>query len=169
LGVQLALHETGRTELNNIASAAHSIRMVLELMPQSTDEDFTHIAGRLQNVPTALEQYWESLLHSQRAGHVAAGRQVRAVSEQAQSWAADGGALSSLTAAAAAAGAADAVLAEVRAGVEAAAEAYRRFASRLNEELLPHAPQQDAVGAELYQLLSRSCTGAAVELEQTDA
>ncbi|GAA4835730.1 DUF885 domain-containing protein [Garicola koreensis] len=169
LGVALAEHETGRTELNNIASAAHSIRMVLELMPQSTDEDFTHISGRLRNVPTALDQYWQSLLHSQQAGHVAAARQVQAVSEQAESWAAHDGALSSLTAAAAAAGVSDQVESDVRAAVAVAAEAYRRFALRLREELLPHAPQHDAVGPELYQLYSRSFTGATLDLEETYA
>lgn len=169
LGAELAEQASGRTELNNIASAAHGIRMVLELMPQSTDADFTHIAGRLHNVPTALDQYWESLQHSQAQGHVAAARQVRAVAEQAESWASEDGALSSLSAGAEAAEVSETVSAEVRAGVAAAAEAYRRFALRLREELLPHAPQQDAVGAELYQLYSRSFTGAALDLEETYA
>ena len=167
LGVELAQHETGRTELNNVASAAHGIRMVLELMPQTTDEDFTHIAGRLRNIPAALDQYWESLQASQRAGHVAAMRQVQAVLEQSESWAADDGALSTLTAAARAAGVSEAVGAEVSESVAVAADAYRRFAVRLREELRPHAPAQDAVGIELYRLLCRSFTGAALNLEET--
>ena len=100
---------------------------------------------------------------------MAAARQVRAAAEQAESWASEDGALSSLSAAAKAAEVSETVLAEVRAGVAAAAEAYRRFALRLREELLPHAPEQDAVGAQLYQLYSRSFTGATLDLEETYA
>lgn len=147
LGVELALHETGRTELNNLASDAHGIRMVLELMPQSTDEDFTHIAGRLQNIPAALEQYWESLQDSRAKGQVAAVRQVKAVAAQAASWAQPDGALSTLLTAAQTAGASAAVEEQVRRGVESAAGSYQRFAERLTEQLLPDAPERDAVGA----------------------
>lgn len=166
IGVELALHATGRTELNNIASEAHSIRMVLELMPQSSDEDFIHIAGRLQNVPTALEQYWESLQASQADGKVAAARQVRAVASQADSWAQHDGALGALVTAAQAAGVAETTAAAVREGVEAAGQAYQRFAARLRQQLLPHAPEHDAVGAELYQLYFQSFTGATADLAE---
>lgn len=169
LGVELALHETGRTELNNLASDAHGIRMVLELMPQSTDEDFTHIAGRLQNIPAALEQYWESLQDSRAKGQVAAVRQVKAVAAQAASWAQPDGALSTLLTAAQTAGASAAVEEQVRRGVESAAGSYQRFAERLTEQLLPDAPERDAVGAELYQLYSQSFTGARIDLEETYA
>lgn len=166
IGVEVALYDTGRTELNNIASDAHSIRMVLELMPQSTDEDFTHIAGRLQNVPTALEQYWESLLDSQAKWHVAAARQVKAVVGQAESWAQHDGALSTLVTAAQTAGVSAATAAAVSEGVEAAAQAYQRFAARLTHQLLPHAPERDAVGSELYQLYFQSFTGATADLAE---
>lgn len=169
LQLELDIHGTGRTELNNIASAPQSIRMVLELMPQSSDEDFTQITDRLQNVPTALDQYWESLLHSKEQGSVPAARQVRAAAQQMISWTEDGGALSSLPAAAQSAGVTDQVLERLREGVRTAAQAYQMLAERLTEQLLPHAPQQDAVGRELYQLFSQSFTGAKLDLEETYA
>lgn len=167
LGIELALHETGRTELNNLASDAHSIRMVLELMPQTTDEDFTHIAGRLQNVPAALDQYWQALQHSRSQGIVPAARQVQALAAQAHAWAEPGGALSALSSAAETAGVSANTAERVEAGLRAAGEAYQQFAARLTDDLLPHAPQHDAVGRELYQLYSQAFTGAALDLEET--
>lgn len=169
IGLQITLHELGRTEVNNIASDAHGIRMVPELMPQATSEDFSRIAGRLRNVPRALEQYWESLQHAQARGHVSPARQVRALVEQTTSWADDDGALSTLITAAEQAGIAAAVSADLREGVNAAGEAYRELAGRLERELLPHAPAEDAVGRELYQLYSQSFTGARLDLEETYA
>ncbi len=136
-------------------------------MPQSTDEDFVHIAGRLQNIPEALDGYWASLQQSQAAGHVAPARQVRAAAEQAASWAEPVGALASLITAAQAAGVSETVLERLRTGVQTAAEAYQVFAGRLTETLLPQAPERDAVGIELYQLFSQSFTGAKLDLQET--
>lgn len=167
LGLQIALHETGRTELNNLASAPQEVRMVLELMPQGTAEDFAHIAGRLQNLPGALEGYWESLRHSRSLGHVPARRQVAAVAEQSRDYARADGALRSLIDAARRVGHDDAVVERVTQGVAAAAEGYRRLAERLTEDLLPDAPAEDAVGAEHYLLASQVFTGTVLDLEET--
>ena len=55
------------------------------------------------------------------------------------------------------------------AGAAAARVAYSRLAGFLESELLPVAPEKDAVGRERYALASRAFLGAAVDLEETYA
>ncbi|WP_218221609.1 DUF885 domain-containing protein [Nesterenkonia sp. Act20] len=167
IGLEVALHETGRTELNNLASAPQSVRMVLELMPAETETDFGHIAGRLSNLPAALEGYWESLQESARRGHVPARRQVQAVAEQCRSYSEHDGALSGYQRDARAAEVSVATQAAIAAGTSAAQEAYRLLAERLERELSPQAPEADAVGVEHYRLASQYFTGTALDLEET--
>ncbi|TLP98123.1 DUF885 domain-containing protein [Nesterenkonia salmonea] len=162
-----ALHETGREDLNNIATPAHSARQILDLMPQSTDEDFANIAGRLKNLPGALSGYWESLSAARRAGNVSATRQVQAAAGQFASYAAEGGALEQLVTAAQAAGVSENVVADVRRGVDGACHAYLDLSLKLTDRLLPHAPAADAVGADYYRLVSQNFTGTALDLEET--
>ncbi|GAA1151726.1 DUF885 domain-containing protein [Nesterenkonia lutea] len=167
IGLDIALHETGRTELNNLASVPQSVRMVLELMPAETETDFGHLAGRLSNLPAALQGYWESLQDSARRGHVPARRQVNAVAQQCRSYAQHDGALSGYLLGARTAGVSAATQAAVAAGASAAQDAYRLLAQRLERELLPQAPEADAVGAEHYRLASRYFTGTELDLEET--
>ncbi|GFZ92755.1 DUF885 domain-containing protein [Nesterenkonia alkaliphila] len=167
LGLAAALHEAGREDVNNIATAAHEARQILDLMPQSTDQDFAHIAGRLRNLPAALQGWWESLVAARETGQVSAARQVQAAAGQFASYAAEEGALRQLVTAAEAAQVSDGVVDDVRNGVQAAAEAYLLLSQRLTERLLPAAPAQDAVGADYYRLASQSFTGTRLDLEET--
>ncbi|NDK30940.1 DUF885 domain-containing protein [Nesterenkonia haasae] len=162
-----ALDETGREDLNNIATAAHGARQILDLMPQSTDEDFANIAGRLKNLPGALAGYWESLSAARRSGNVSAVRQVQAAAGQFASYAAEGGALEQLVTVAQAAGVSESVVDDVRRGVSGACQAYLDLSLKLTEHLLPHAPAVDAVGTDYYRLVSQSFTGTALDLEET--
>ncbi|MBE1515846.1 DUF885 domain-containing protein [Nesterenkonia halotolerans] len=167
IGLDVALHETGRTELNNLASAPQGVRMVLELMPAETEADFGHIAGRLSNLPAALDGYWESLQESARRGHIPARRQVQAVAQQCRSYSEHDGALSGYLRDARTAGVSAANQAALAAGTSAAQEAYRLLAERLERELLPEAPETDAVGIEHYRLASQYFTGTELDLEET--
>ncbi|WP_120002941.1 DUF885 domain-containing protein [Nesterenkonia muleiensis] len=167
LGLAAALHATGREEVNNIATPAHGARQILDLMPQSTDQDFAHIAGRLANLPAALEGWWESLRAAKSAGKVSAARQVQAAAGQFATYAAEEGPLSQLVAAAESAGVSGGVAADVRRGVEGAAHAYLDLSRRLTERLLPSAPAHDAVGIDYYRLASQSFTGTVLDLEET--
>ncbi len=167
IGLDVALHETGRTELNNLASAPQGVRMVLELMPAETETDFGHIAGRLSNLPAALEGYWESLQESARRAHVPARRQVQAVAQQCRSYSEYDGALSGYLRDARTAGVSAATQAATAAGTSAAQEAYRLLAERLERELLPKAQETDAVGIEHYRLASQYFTGTELDLEET--
>lgn len=173
LGLDLEIHASGwhAAELNNIASAAQDIRAIFDLMPTDTAEQWGHIAGRAANVPAALEGYTASLRSARDAGKVAAARQVRIVIEQSGRYAAANGFFAKLAAEARVDG--RPLPAELQerldAGASAARAAYTVFAAFLEKELLPTAPDKDAVGRERYARASRSFLGAQVDLEETYA
>lgn len=173
LGLQLEFHESGwdTAELNNIESPAQNIRSIFDLMPTETEEHWEHIAGRAGNVPGAIRGYIESLRSARQAGRVSASRQVSIVIEQATKYAAADGFFAKL---AAGAKTADGPLPagpqeKLDAGTAAARTAYAGLAAFLKDELLPAAPEKDAVGRERYALASRGFLGAAVDLEETYA
>ncbi len=174
LGLEAEEHASGWKlgELNNIDSPAQHIRAVFDLMPTDTAEQWGNIAGRAANVPAAVAGYIESLREAAAAGKVAAARQVRAVVGQARKYGAEGtGFFAQLAANATLGGAplgADLDRA-VTEGCASAAAAYRQLADFLEGELLPQAPEKDAVGRERYALASRRFLGAAVDLEETYA
>ncbi|WP_115787859.1 DUF885 domain-containing protein [Arthrobacter silvisoli] len=173
LGLQLEFHASGwdAAELNNIASPAQDIRAVFDLMPTATGQDWEHIAGRAANVPGAIEGYIASLRSAKDAGRVAAARQVRTVIEQTSKYAAEDGFFAKLAADAAIDGKplpAD-LQEKLDAGAAVARSAYAGLAAFLEAELLPLAPDKDAVGRERYALASRTFLGATVDLEETYA
>jgi uncharacterized protein (DUF885 family) len=173
LGLELEIHESGwdAADLNNIASPAQDIRAIFDLMPTDTVEQWEHIAGRAANVPEAIAGYISSLRAGAAAGKVSAARQVRIVIDQTSRYAAADGFFAKLASDALAGGAplpAD-VQARLDAGASAAREAYSSLGDFLRDELLPQAPDKDAVGRERYALASRSFLGAAVDLEETYA
>ncbi|WP_269939454.1 DUF885 domain-containing protein [Arthrobacter sp. HY1533] len=179
LGLELELHATGwpLADLNNIASPAQGIRAIFDLMPTATATDWEHISGRLANVPGAVEGYIELLRAGAARGLVAARRQVSTVIEQCERHAASGGFFTTLAANAVLSPAADdagtalpADLATALArNAELARAAYGTLTSFLREELLPLAPEKDAVGAQRYALASREFLGSAVDLAETYA
>ncbi|WP_045730918.1 DUF885 domain-containing protein [Pseudarthrobacter chlorophenolicus] len=173
LGLQLLIHASGweYADLNNIASPAQDIRAIFDLMPTATEQDWEHIAGRAQNVPAAVEGYIESLRLARDAGRVAAARQVNIVIEQATKYAAPDGFFAKLAAGAATeSGPLGTALQEkLDAGAAAARRAYTGLADFLRTDLLPAAPEKDAVGKARYALASRSFLGATVDLEETYA
>ena len=173
LGLQLEIHASGwdAAELNNIESPAQQIRAIFDLMPTDTAEQWDHIAGRARNVPGAIDGYIESLRAAKEDGKVSAARQVSIVIEQVTKYAAEDGFFAQL-----AAGARTAegplppeLQARLDDGAAAARVAYSRLAGFLATELLPVAPEKDAVGRERYALASRQFLGAAVDLAETYA
>ncbi len=171
LGVELEILATGITELNNIECPTQLIRNVFDLMPTETAEDWEHIASRLANVSGALEGYTASLRKSRDDGHVAAVRQVRAVAEQAREYAKDHGFFYSLAADARIDGRelSAGIRGRLERGARDAADAYADLADFLETELLPAAPEKDAVGRTYYELCSRRFLGATVDLDETYA
>ncbi len=172
LGLALEIHESGwdLADLNNIASPAQDIRAIFDLMPTDTVEAWEHISGRLHNLPDAVAGYITSLRSGAEQGRIAARRQVSIVIEQAGKYAEDGGFFDSFTSNAALAdGAAlsPALQSTLRENAEGARAAYRSLVDFLTTELLPAAPEKDAVGAERYALMSREFLGSAIDLEET--
>ncbi|ABS05373.1 protein of unknown function DUF885 [Kineococcus radiotolerans SRS30216 = ATCC BAA-149] len=162
LGLEVALHEAGEDlgDLNVIASPVQDLRMVFDLLPTDTGDDWQVVTDRLAAVPAAVAGYVESLRAAAAAGRVAAVRQVEACLAEAGANAAPDGFFTTFPAgrgpAAEAAGA-------------LAARAYAELAGFLRTELLPQAPAVDAVGRDRYALWSRHHVGAAIDLDETYA
>ena len=171
LGLAEETHLAGLDEmnLNVIASPLQEIRGAFDLMPTATDEDWGVLARRLAKVPTALDQWVESLKSAAGKGNIAPRRQVEACIKQCEDLTAEDGYFANLLSGAKADDAelADRVRAELETSVRAAAGAYTQLGDRLREELLARAPESDACGRERYALLSRAFLGAAVDLEET--
>ena len=86
IGLELELHESAETlgSLNNIASPLQELRMIFDLMPTATAEDWENIGSRLNLVPDAITGYIESLREAAHRGRVAPIRQVREGIKQAK-------------------------------------------------------------------------------------
>ena len=173
LGLVLEEHEAGydRMELNVVASPLQGVRGIFDLMPTATQEDWATIGARLAAVPAALEQWTATLREAADRGQVSPRRQVERCAAQCADLVADDGYFADLLSTARAGGRPleDAVASDLRAGVEAAAAAYRRLGEDLTAHLLDRAPESDAAGVERYGLASRHFLGATVDLAETYA
>jgi uncharacterized protein (DUF885 family) len=171
LQLQIDKHDAGfdQRDLNVIASAPQSLRDIFDLMPTDSEEDWSHVATRMRNLPAAMDGYIRTLRTGIAAGNVPAIRQVREVVAQAAKQVADTGFFYRL-AEGARAGERD-LPASLRGDLTAAARdsagAYAALSEFLQNELAPHAPQRDAVGREIYTLASRDFLGAVVDLDET--
>ncbi len=157
-------------DLNVIASPAQNLRDVLDLMPTASEEDWTNIAGRLGNLPAAIDNYIETLRLGMSEGVTPAKRQVREVLEQARKHASPHGFFPSFATGAAldrGASVPDSLMADLERGAKASADAYDTLATFLSDDLLDAATEQDAVGREIYALQSRRFLGAAIDLDET--
>jgi len=157
-------------DLNVIASPAQDIRDILDLMPTDTEQNWADIAGRLKNLPAAIDGYIETLRLGISQGVTPARRQVREVAAQARKLAAPEGFFGTFTAAAELADnrpVPTALAAELSTGAESSAAAYDTLTAFLDTELLPAAQEQDGVGREIYALESRRFLGAVIDLDET--
>ncbi|MET3768038.1 uncharacterized protein (DUF885 family) [Marisediminicola sp. UYEF4] len=157
-------------DLNVIASPAQGLRDVLDLMPTANAADWANIAGRLHNLPAAIDGYIQSLRAGIDRQVTPAKRQVREVLAQARKHEAPDGFFSEFTAGAELDGGGalpETVTADLASGAIASAAAYGVLAAFLENELLPAATESDAVGRELYALQSRRFLGATIDLDET--
>ena len=167
LQLHIDKHEAGFQErdLNVIASPPQDLRMIFDLVPTESDEDWSNVAKRLNNLPAAVAGYVETLRAGIANGNVPAARQVHEVADQISKHAAKDGFFFEL---AGRAGEVPASLAgDLEAGAAASAQAYADLATFFRDELIQHAPEKDAVGREIYALASRSFLGATVDLDET--
>lgn len=153
-------------DLNVIASPLQDVRLVFDLLPHETADDLDRLGRHLRGVPAALAGYRESLRSAAGHGRVVAARQLIKGAEQCATYggnATEPGFFRGLVA-----GGPDGhpSLAD---GAAAADLAYRELGEFLIRELLPLAPERDAVGEERYRLASRDFLGEAVDLAETYA
>lgn len=161
-----------KRDLNVIASPAQEIRDIFDLMAHDTVEDWTTLAGRLGNVPGAVDGYIKTLRLGIKDGMVPARRQVDEVLAQARKHAAKDGFFFAFTEGAATGDGTDlpdSLKADLKKGAEVSAAAYEKLADFFVNELGPAATEIDGVGRELYALQSRRFLGAKIDLDETYA
>lgn len=172
LALDLEAYDAGlwKRDLNVIASPAQGLRDVFDLMAHDTAEEWATLAGRLSNLPGAVDGYIETLRLGIKDGTVPARRQVIEVLEQARKHAAKDGFFFAFTEGAATGDGTElpeSLKADLRKGAEASASAYRKLADFFEGELAPAASETDGVGRELYALQSRRFLGAKIDFDET--
>jgi uncharacterized protein (DUF885 family) len=169
LGLAVELYDADETtrELNVIASWIQGVRQVFDLMPTEGEEAQHNIAARMAAIPAAYGSLQQTYAEAARHNRVAARRQVIECAKQCAQWSAPSnsfyGGLVDRT------GATGALLAELTAAASAASAATAELGKFLETELLPLAPDRDAVGRDRYALASRSFLGAAIDLDEAYA
>ena len=157
------------SSLNVIASPLQETRMLFDLLPHATDQDYADMARRMAALPGAFDGYQESLREGVRRGRVSAARQIDKCADQCDTYSGGAGGAGFFAGLASESGR-DGVLGDELTSAAAAADAaYADLATFLRTELRQHAPEKDAVGREAYSLASRDFLGATVDLEETYA
>jgi uncharacterized protein (DUF885 family) len=172
LGAELARHDAGwaQADLNTIDSPLQAFRSTFDLMPTATAEDWATIARRLAAVPAALEGYTTGLEAAASDGHIPAARQVLLGAQIARRWAGtpDRPGFFAEFVAGAPAGS-EGLARDLARAAQQTSGALLGFADRIEQTLLPQAPQADGVGRERYGLESRFHAGIDLDLDETYA
>ncbi|MBV7363445.1 DUF885 domain-containing protein [Actinomycetaceae bacterium TAE3-ERU4] len=159
LGVSRQLHELGEPyrRLNNIHSPIQIVRDTFAQMDTSTAEGKGNVRSRLSKVGEAFRGYAQTLREGASRGLLPARRQVLLGIAQLEQM-----------------GAKDSVFtiygqesAATSGEVDAARSASMDLARFLREEILPAAPQVDAVGRERYEVFSHDFVGHRIDLDET--
>jgi uncharacterized protein (DUF885 family) len=168
LALALEANEAGLPlrDLNVIASPAQEIREIFDLMATADADDWSTISTRLSAVPGAIDGYIETLRLGISSGNVPARRQVREVAAQAHKIERGDGFFAEFVQGAPSETPA-ALRTDLVGGAAEAGAAYARLAAFLEQELLPAAGDDDAVGRDLYALQSRRFLGATIDLDET--
>jgi uncharacterized protein (DUF885 family) len=175
IGIELATTGEPLRALRVLSSPVSDIRMVFDLMPRVTEEDWDRITARTGAVPQALSSFQDALTEGAREGLPAARRQVVACARQADAW---GGVIPSdtppfflgLTDEFDTAGLDQPALrARLEHHAGRATAAYASLGRFLVEEYLPHATDRDAVGADRYTRMARAHNGTVLDLSETYA
>ena len=168
LELDVEQHDAGfwQRDLNVIASPGQDLRNIFDLMPNESEEDWSHIAKRLHNLPDAMNGYIGSLRAGIAADNVPAIRQIREVITQAEKLVADSGFFFQL-ATNAGGTVSDSLQSDLVTGALESSKAYADLIAFLTNDLAPKAPHHDGVGREHYALASRGFVGAVIDLDET--
>ena len=165
LGLAVEAYDEGDTTsaLNVVHSEMHAVRQCFDLMPMEGDEAHRNILARLAAVPDAYAGLQATFAEAATNGRVVARRQVVECAKQVAEWSVPGGFYAKLVERT---GAQGELLGRLDRAAEAARVATAEFGAFLERDLLPLAPEQDAVGRERYSRASREFLGAAVDLDE---
>jgi uncharacterized protein (DUF885 family) len=154
--------------LNNIASPAQGVRDIFDNSPTATIKDWENLASRMRKVEVSLSGYIETLRIGLIAGDAPAKRQVEAVIDQVRQITATDGFFHEFAkdAKAQKGELTEELMKDLAEAAEAATHGYAKFESFLEQELLPGATVEDAIGRERYELLSMRFLGTKVDLDE---
>ena len=173
LQTSLDTHDAGEhlRSLRVLGSPLQGIRMIFDLMPRDTEEDWRNIAARMALVPEGLASYRRSLVEGAQQSKTSSRRQATECAKQAQIWSGAEGTPSFfhglLDAYDASGLQSDALRRDVAAGADAAARAYADMGRFLADEYVSDAVEQDGVGEERYALSSRAFNGTELDFIET--
>jgi uncharacterized protein (DUF885 family) len=166
---EIAKHESGLVfrELNNIASPAQGVRDIFDLVPTKTAEDWENIAARMRKVGESLAGYAESLRIGFESGNAPAKRQLEEVINQVKQINNPEGFFHTFAKKAdVEGGLSDSLKAELADAAKSATDGYAQFGDFLTQ-MMPKANSKDAIGRDLYAILSKKFLGAAVDFDET--
>ncbi|MGO8730887.1 MAG: DUF885 domain-containing protein [Streptosporangiaceae bacterium] len=168
LAVAVELYDAGvvTSDINVIASWVQGVRQVFDLMPAEGEEAQRNLAARMAAVPGAYAGLRQTYAEAASQGRVAARRQILACARQCAEWSGSGdfyGDLAGRT------GAEGALRTDLDRAAEAASAATASLGRFLETDLLPQAPERDAVGRDRYALASRNFLGAVIDLDEAYA
>lgn len=173
LTAELAMHDTGENyrQLRTVGAHVEQVRSIFTLMPTATDEDWAAVAGRLRNLPGALDGYRRTLTEGITRGLLAAPRQAAGVIGQLADWtgesAGQGAGRSAGWFAGFVADGTERMRPELDAAALRATRAVSEFRAWLRDTYLPAAAgTPDAVGRERYLRAARHNTGAELDLDE---
>lgn len=160
-------------DVRTLGSTLGSVRSVFDLMRLDSDDDWAVAARRMRAVPDAVAGWVQTQRAGLADGVVAAKRQAASVARQAHVWSGTDADSSRPFFHALAdryeqrPDHSPAVLADLRAGADAATSAFADAARFLAEEYHPAATERDAVGRERYLREARGFLGAVIDPEET--
>ncbi|MFG2821628.1 DUF885 domain-containing protein [Kitasatospora sp. NPDC048365] len=176
LTAELAMHDTGENfrQLRTVGAHVDQVRTIFSFMPTATDEDWAAVAGRLRNLPGALDGYRATLTEGISRGLLAAPRQATGMVGQLTAWTGEAGGQHAATGAGwfadFVASGSDRLRPELESAAHRATAAVADFRDWLRDTYVPAAADTpDAVGRERYLCAARHNTGAALDLDEAYA
>lgn len=174
LTAELAVQDSGDNfrQLRAIGAHVHQVRDIFTFMPTATDEDWAAVAGRLRNLPGALDGYRTTITEGISRDLLAAPRQVAVVISQLTAWTGQtagrqaGGGGAGWFADFVADGP-ESLRTELDTAALRATAAVAEFRDWMRDTYAPAAARTpDAVGRERYLRAVRYCTGADLDLDE---
>ncbi|WP_328891638.1 DUF885 domain-containing protein [Streptomyces sp. NBC_00316] len=176
LTAELAMHDTGENfrQLRTVGAHVDQVRTIFAFMPTTTDEDWAAVAGRLRNLPSALDGYRATLTEGISRGLLAAPRQAAGVIGQLADWTGEAAGQHAGSGAGwfadFVADGTDRLRPELDAAARQATIAVSEFRDWLRDTYVPAtADTPDAVGRERYLHAVRYNTGAELDLDEAYA